>query len=360
MSIHADFESVLKGKRVLVTGHTGFTGSWATLWLRMMGADVIGYSLLPQTVPAMFSEIDIEKEIESVIGDVRDASQLAAVVRDSQPEYVLHLAAQALVRKSYREPLDTFHVNTMGTANVLEAVRGKSFVKAVVCVTTDKVYKNNEWLWPYRENDILGGCDPYSFSKAAAEMIIESYAKSFDSSSGMPAIGVARGGNIIGGGDWAEDRLIPDFVRAVTGNGKMTIRYPEAIRPWQHVLALVQGYFMLLAGLSIDRATYARAWNFGPVDDKWYSVRDVLTMLSERWSQPEIEYMKQPLAEAQTLTLDSGMARRILGWRPAWNTEDTIEETARWYKAYYDDPRTARSISENQINAWRSRIKAVS
>jgi CDP-glucose 4,6-dehydratase len=351
------FETALAGKRVLVTGHTGFTGSWASLWLKRIGAEVIGYSLPAEGDPSMFKAIGIEKEIASIAGDIRDAQRLAAVMREHRPDFVLHLAAQALVRKSYREPLATFEANTLGTANLLEAVRGTPSVKAVVCVTTDKVYKNNEWPWPYRENDILGGHDPYSASKAAAEMIIASYSECFGGSQGGPAIGVARGGNIIGGGDWAEDRLIPDFVRAVTGEGRLTIRYPEAIRPWQHVLALVQGYFMLLAALAEDGSAYARAWNFGPSDDKWHSVREVLSLLGDCWKRPDIEYMDQPLAEARTLSLDSGMARRQLGWAPAWGTKKTIEETAGWYREYYADPSSARAISEAQIGEWRARMR---
>lgn len=354
MTKNSGFESVFNGKTILVTGHTGFTGSWISLWLAKIGAKVVGYAQEPATEPSMYNAIGIDKDVVSIIGDIKNASHLADTVRAYRPDFILHLAAQALVRRSYRDPLDTFETNTMGTVNLLEAARHVDSVKAVVCVTTDKVYRNNEWAWPYRENDVLGGHDPYSASKAAAELAIESYSKCFASENDAPSIAVARGGNIIGGGDWAEDRLIPDFVRAVTGDGKLTIRYPEAVRPWQHVLALSQGYLMLLAALYEKGKEFAKPWNFGPADDSWYSVRQVLDLLSLHWQQPEIEYMEQPLSEAMTLSLDSSMARRLLKWSPSWDTRRTVEETARWYKAYSADSLSARLITESQIDEWRS------
>jgi CDP-glucose 4,6-dehydratase len=351
-----EFEAAFAGKRVLVTGHTGFTGSWACLWLRRIGAEVIGYALSPDTSPSMFTALQLDKDVTSIEGDIRDPQRLKDAVQRYKPDCVLHLAAQALVRKSYREPLETFETNAQGTANLLEAVRASDSVSTVVCVTTDKVYRNLEWDWPYRENDELGGHDPYSASKAAAEMIIESYAHCLCDSGKGPAIAVARGGNIVGGGDWAEDRLIPDFVRAVTGSGKLTIRYPEAVRPWQHVLALVQGYLQLLSALFTDGRKFARAWNFGPSEERWYSVRDVLELLSGSWKRPELEYMDQPLPEAHNLSLDSGLARRVLGWNPAWDTSQTIERTAEWYREYYANPGTIRSITERQLEDWRINI----
>jgi CDP-glucose 4,6-dehydratase len=349
------FERTLSKKRILVTGHTGFTGGWVCLWLKAIGADIAGYALPPDTEPSLYRELGIDDQIVSEFGDIRDYGKVEALVRRFQPELILHLAAQPLVRRSYREPVSTFAVNVLGTAHVLEAARLTPSVKAVVCVTTDKVYKNNEWPWPYRENDPLGGKDPYSASKAAAEMVIDSYRVSFgkDDGSGM-AIATARGGNIIGGGDWSEDRLIPDFVRAVVSGSKLTLRYPDATRPWQHVLALVQGYLMLLAGLLDDPRKHARSWNLGPLDARSFSVRDVLEILSSHWTRPELEYMQNPLAEAQALALDSSLARNILDWIPAWDTRRVIEETAAWYRDYYRGETRPYELSMAQVQAWRA------
>lgn len=352
------FEQALVGKKVLVTGHTGFTGGWACLWLKSIGAQVHGFSLPPETTPALFDATGLAGEVPTTFGDICDPDLLATTVRDFEPDLILHLAAQPLVRRSYREPVATFAVNAQGTAHVLEAARAVKSVRGVVCVTTDKVYKNNEWAWPYRENDPLGGKDPYSASKAAAEMVIQSYAASYPWKEGKgPAIAVARGGNIIGGGDWSEDRLIPDFVRALVDGQAMTLRYPDATRPWQHVLALVHGYLMLLAGLVSDKPEhYARAWNLGPQDTKHYSVRDVLELLSAHWSRPQLEYMDNPLPEAGALALDSSLARNQLGWLPVWDTERVVAETAAWYRDYYADPAAARDITLRQIEAWRQGI----
>jgi len=352
------FESVLASRKILVTGHTGFTGGWASLWLEAIGANVMGFSLAPETTPALFNELKLTNSVNTVFGDICDLNALLKVVEDFQPEFILHLAAQPLVRRSYREPVSTFAVNALGTAHVLEAAKSISSVRAVVCVTTDKVYKNNEWAWPYRENDPLGGKDPYSASKAAAEMVIHSYAASFPWQDAKgPAIAIARGGNIIGGGDWSEDRLIPDFVRAVVKGTDLTLRYPDATRPWQHVLALVHGYLMLLAGLvSDDPARYARAWNLGPQDSKQYSVREVLELMSQHWQRPALNFMDNPLPEAGALALDSSLARNILGWQPVWNTEEVVAETAAWYRDYYKSPQDARALTLKQIHSWRSAL----
>lgn len=351
-----NFETALVGKRIFVTGSTGFTGGWACLWLKSIGAEVCGFSLAPETTPALFDALGLKNEFATTIGDICDYGALYDAVNAFQPDLILHLAAQPLVRRSYREPVSTFAVNAQGTAHVLEAARHVKSVRGVVCVTTDKVYQNNEWAWPYRENDPLGGKDPYSASKAAAEMIIQSYAVSYPSAKGLgPAVAIARGGNIIGGGDWSEDRLIPDFVRAVVDNQPMTLRYPDASRPWQHVLALVQGYMMLMAGLVSDQpARYARAWNLGPQDSKQHSVREVLEMMCGHWTRPQLEYMHNPLAEASALALDSSLARNLLGWIPAWDTEQVVLHTAAWYRDYYANPENVRAITLEQIISWRS------
>jgi CDP-glucose 4,6-dehydratase len=353
-----NFEQKLAGKKVLVTGSTGFTGGWASLWLNAIGAQVRGFSLSPETTPSLFDATALAADFPTTIGDICDYDAIYDAVRAFEPDLILHLAAQPLVRRSYREPVSTFAVNAQGTAHVLEAARLVKSVRGVVCITTDKVYKNNEWSWPYRENDPLGGKDPYSASKAAAEMIIQSYAASYPFSEGKgPAIAIARGGNIIGGGDWSEDRLIPDFVRAVIDGSPMTLRYPDATRPWQHVLALVHGYLMLLAGLASDTpAPFARAWNLGPHDLKHYSVRDVLELMSSHWQRPHLEFMDNPLPEAGALALDSSLARNQLGWLPVWDTEAVVAHTAAWYREYYADPSAARAITLKQINVWRQGV----
>lgn len=349
------FEASLAGRKILVTGHTGFTGGWACMWLEALGAEVSGLSLPPDSDPALYNELGLANHVPSALGDICDYELVLDTIRRFEPDLILHLAAQPLVRRSYREPVRTFAVNALGTAHVLEASRTVKSVQAVLCITTDKVYKNNEWAWPYRENDPLGGKDPYSASKAAAEMVIQSYAASFPwSEEKGPAVATARGGNIIGGGDWAEDRLIPDFVRSVTDGTPLTLRYPDATRPWQHVLALVHGYLMILAGLISDKpGRFARAWNLGPQDPQQYSVRQVLEMLSLHWQRPELVYMDNPLPEAGALGLDSTMARNILGWIPPWNTDRVVAETATWYRDYYNKQASARELTFKQIHSWR-------
>ncbi len=351
------FEAILRGKKVLVTGHTGFTGSWACTWLLQLGAKVCGYSLAPETSPSLWLELGIESQMESVCGDICDPQLLNRSMEAFAPDVILHLAAQPLVRKAYREPFETFNSNVMGTLNVLEAARRVPNLQAVVCVTTDKVYENKEWAWPYRENDRLGGKDPYSASKAAAEMVIQSYLYAFQCVDGRALpVATARGGNIIGGGDWSEDRLVPDFVRAVTSHTSLTLRYPDATRPWQHVLALVQGYLMLAARLIETPAEAARSWNLGPVDSSSLSVRSVLEALSKTWIRPDLEYLNNPAKEAQLLALDSTLARDILGWQPAWDAEETITRTADWYRDFYAQRDSAYSITQAQLQAWRDTL----
>jgi CDP-glucose 4,6-dehydratase len=356
------FEQTLAGKRILVTGHTGFTGSWACMWLNAIGAKVGGFALAPDTSPSLYQALGFDNPstngIESEIGDINDYKHLSAFVSHFQPDLILHLAAQPLVPKSYREPVSTFATNVMGTAHVLEAARQVGCARGAVCITTDKVYQNNEWPWAYRENDPLGGKDPYSASKAAAEMVINSYRASFGKVDGSGlAIATARGGNIIGGGDWSDDRLIPDFVRAVVNDSTMTLRYPDATRPWQHVLALVQGYLMLLAGLLEQPEKYARAWNLGPHDARQFPVREVLDILCAQWRRPALDLQQNPLHEAHALALDSSLARNLLGWVPPWDTHKVIEETAAWYRQYYADPANAHAATLAQLQAWRAAMQ---
>ena len=352
-----DFEKKLMGKKILVTGHSGFTGSWVCLWLKYIGSEIHGFSLAPNTSPSLYKILSLDQNISSEFNDICNYEKLKSTFKVFQPELVLHLAAQPLVRYSYQDPLLTFDVNMLGTVKVLEAARNTPSVRAIVCVTTDKVYRNNEWSWSYRENDPLGGKDPYSASKAAAEIVIESYQSSFGKKIGDGlAIACARGGNIIGGGDWSEDRLIPDFVRAIVNKSKLTLRYPNATRPWQHVLALAQGYLMLLAGLIEQPQKYARSWNLGPYESKEFKVKDVLEILSQTWIQPDIKYEKEPLLECSSLAIDSSLARNKLNWIPAWATHRVISETANWYKTFYRDPSQIYEYTLSQLQDWRTTL----
>ena len=328
------------------------------MWLKSIGASVYGFALEPDTTPNLFESLGLGQEIQSEFGDICEYENLLNSIEKFRPDLILHLAAQPLVRRSYCEPLRTFFVNAQGTANVLEAARSVKSVQGVLCITTDKVYKNNESSRPYREDDPLGGNDPYSASKAAAEMVIQSYATSYPWSEGKgPVIASVRGGNIIGGGDWSEDRLIPDFVRAVINGTELTLRFPDATRPWQHVLALVHGYLVILSGLiSNEPARFARAWNLGPQDPREYSVREVLNLMSANWQEPTLNFMENPLPEASALALDSSLARDQLNWLPVWDINQAVCETASWYRKFYQSPDDAREITLAQINSWRKGI----
>jgi CDP-glucose 4,6-dehydratase len=358
MSIRANvgerFNS-LKGKRVFVTGHTGFTGSWACIWLNQIGCEVFGYSLEPETTPNLFSEAEVGKLVNGKIADIRNFENLREAVVEFQPDLVLHLAAQPLVRRSYRIPRETFEVNAQGTANVLEAIRGVDSIKGVLCITTDKVYKNFETDRQYVETDELEGQDPYSASKAAAELIIASYRSSFGTAgTAFPVIAVARGGNIVGGGDWSEDRLIPDFVRAYDSNKELQIRFPSSTRPWQHVLSLVDGYLTILAGmLGPEPTKFDRAFNLGPIEAESYSVASVLELMSKHLSGVAIKEDKSELHEAGKLGLNSDLAVRTFGWNPSWNTTEVIEKTASWYKAFLSQDKKALQLCLDQIELWK-------
>jgi len=343
------FENSLAGKKILVTGHTGFLGGWVSLWLKLLDAEIMGYSLPPEN-PSLFSLFMNNSSINSVFEDICNYDTLLTNLKQFKPDLILHLAAQALVKKGYRHPRSTFAVNTLGTVNILDAARTIDSVKAVVCVTTDKVYENREGSQPYRETDPLGGTDPYSASKSAAEIVIRSY-----NALNSPPIAAIRGGNIVGGGDWCEDRLIPDFVKAIKNKSSLDLRYPRAVRPWQHVLGLAQGCLMVLTGLASDNSQhFARAWNFGPLDTKTFTVLELIELMSAEWKKPTINILSDVLPEAHTLTLDSSMAKQLLNWIPPWNTERTIKETIAWYKTYYNSPADIEHFTLEQINTWRS------
>ncbi|ASJ75311.1 CDP-glucose 4,6-dehydratase [Granulosicoccus antarcticus IMCC3135] len=331
-----------KGRRVLLTGHTGFKGSWLALWLNSMGANVHGYALAPDTDPSLYELARIDDLVESCIGDIRDRDSLEAAVQAAQPEIVLHLAAQPLVRESFKDPVTTFDTNVMGTINVLEAVRRCESVKAVLVVTTDKCYQNREWDWGYRENEALGGHDPYSASKACTELVAQSWRLSFMGATGEDArhcaVATARAGNVIGGGDWAKDRLIPDLLNSIANNKDVVLRNPNAIRPWQHVLEPLAGYLMLAEKLYTEGEPWTQAWNFGPHDADARSVSWIVEQLirecesSAGW---QLESAAQP-HEAQHLKLDCSKARQQLGWNPVWNLEHCLKEIARWHSAWKD------------------------
>lgn len=349
------FEAHYRGRKVLVTGDTGFTGSWLCSWLKSIGAEVSGLALPPYKPLSLFETAGIAGICRHHDADIRDANRMREIIAAERPEFVFHLAAQALVRQSYADPIETFETNVLGTANVLNACRGVDSIKGIIVITTDKVYRNNEWTWGYRETDTLGGKDPYSASKAACEIVISSFRDSFFSKgSDKVALGVARAGNIVGGGDWAIDRIIPDIVRALAAKAPLKIRNPNATRPWQHVLSACHGYLLIGAGL-IERApVVADAWNFGPELQDTRSVSDVIDAFSKGWEKPEIIYEPSPLAEAGALMIDSQRARTILGWQPAWRFDETLARTARWYAGYYRDPVSAAKLVAGDIEAYRA------
>ncbi|KWR79436.1 CDP-glucose 4,6-dehydratase [Cupriavidus sp. IDO] len=329
------FDDIYEGRRVLLTGHTGFKGSWLAQWLVQLGATLTGFALAPATTPSHWQLLDLPAT--DLRGDVRDLPALDAALAQSQPEIVFHLAAQPLVRRSYRDPLESWSTNVMGTANVLEACRRHRCVRAVVVVTTDKVYANQEWAWGYRESDRLGGHDPYSASKAAAELVAASYRQGFFSQDGAPLLATARAGNVLGGGDWSEDRLIPDLVRASSRGETLEIRSPHATRPWQHVLDCLAGYLLLGQRLLEGDHSCAAAWNFGPAAQDNRSVEAVLAQMQGHWPALAWRVSDAPQPhEAKLLYLDSSLARSRLGWQPAWNLGQALAATAAWYREQAD------------------------
>ena len=341
------FANVYRGKRVLVTGHTGFKGSWLSLWLSQLGAEVVGISLAPETQPNHWHLLGLQSSVQHHEMDISQTAEVAQVFNATQPEVVFHLAAQPLVRRSYRDPLETWSTNVMGTASVMEACRQTRSVRAILAVTTDKCYENQEWAWGYRETDRLGGHDPYSASKAGSELVAASYRSAFFHTNGAPLLATARAGNVIGGGDWSEDRLIPDLARAMAAQQSLEIRSPNATRPWQHVLESLSGYLRLGQKLIEGDKNFEGAWNFGPERSGNRTVSDVLNGLQTHW--PELQWHQtvapQP-HEANLLYLDSAKAHNQLGWQPVWNLDATLEKTADWYRNFLDRQTT---ISTQQL-----------
>jgi len=348
------------GKRVFLTGHTGFKGGWLSLWLSSMGAKVTGYALAPNTSPSFYDAVGINGVLEkSLIEDVRDLDKLRSAITAAQPDVVIHMAAQPLVRYSYANPVETYATNVMGTVHVLDCIRSLPSVRATVVVTTDKCYENKEWVWGYRENEPMGGYDPYSNSKGCAELVTSAYRQSYFSDEAYPkhlhALASARAGNVIGGGDWSEDRLIPDALKAFEAGKPLMIRNPLATRPWQHVLEPLSGYLVLAQALYQEGIKFANAWNFGPRDEDARPVQDVINLLIEQspggaqWTQDTSE---QP-HEAHSLKLDCSKADQLLGWRPKWSLETAVKNITDWQKAFLAKEDMQR-ISLKQIETYQN------
>lgn len=352
-------KSFWKNKSVLLTGHTGFKGGWLALWLQSMGAEVHGYALAPSTEPNFFKLTGLlERMASHTIADIRDIEKLSNVMQSKCPEIIFHMAAQPLVRQSYANPIETYSTNVMGTVNVLEAARKSSVVRAIVNVTTDKCYENREWVWPYREDEALGGHDPYSSSKACSELITSAYRRSFLVASGI-GVATARAGNVIGGGDWSVDRLIPDFFRSQNAHHPLMVRMPDAVRPWQHVLEPLSGYLILAERLYSDPLRYQGAWNFGPSDEAAKPVSWVLDKLSkdmpgESWRADKDNH----LHEANLLKLDSSKAKTLLNWSPRWNLEETLKKVISW-ETERKSGSDLRRYSLMQINDYIGFINAI-
>lgn len=343
-----------RGRRVLITGHTGFKGSWLALWLCELGSELAGIALAPDTQPNHWALLDLPVDDRRL--DVRDGAALARALTEFKPEIVFHLAAQPLVRRSYCDPIETWSTNVMGTVHLLEACRNTASVRAVVVVTSDKCYENHEWPWGYRENDRLGGHDPYSASKAGTELVVASYRSAFFSAPDAPLLASARAGNVIGGGDWSADRLIPDLVRSVQSDAPLAIRSPDATRPWQHVLESLHGYLLLGQKLLEGDRTFAQAWNFGPEPDANRSVAEVLDRVRRDWPALRWRITSEPQPhEARLLYLDSAQARSRLNWQQVWTFDQAIAATTDWYRAWLE---RGSVVSRQQLGAYVAAMSA--
>lgn len=350
------FSNIYNGKRVLITGHTGFKGSWLSIWLNEVGANVIGYALNPPTTPSLFEVCDLEKKVTSIVGDIRNPRMLRDVLEKYQPEIVFHMAAQSLVRYSYKEPVETYETNTMGTVNLFEVCRHTPSVRVIINITSDKCYENRELDCSYKENDPMGGYDPYSSSKGCAELITNAYLKSFFNPENFKEHGKClasvRAGNAVGGGDWGEDRLIPDCIKALLKNKPTVVRDPNAVRPWQHVLEPLFGYLLLAQRLYQDGPRFTGGWNFGPDDKDAKPVRWLVERMAEMWGNNaswEIDQGNNPY-EAHFLKLDCSKAKSKLGWHPRWNLKLALKKTVEWFKAYCNH--------EDMLNITISQIKS--
>lgn len=355
MGVNTEF---WRGKKVFLTGHTGFKGSWMSLWLQYLDAQVVGYALQPPTKPSLFEVANVSKDMNSIIGDIRDCATLLKAMRAAAPDVVIHMAAQPLVRRSYKDPVETYSTNVMGTVSLLEAVRQTPSVRAVVNVTTDKCYENKEWVWGYRENESIGGFDPYSSSKGCAELVTAAYRNSFFNTSKHSefhvGLATARAGNVIGGGDWAEDRLIPDILRAIENGESVNIRNPDATRPWQHVLEPLNGYLILAEKLYTMGSAFAEAFNFGPDEEDSKPVQWIVEQLTQRWGDGVSWHLDRDAHhphEAHYLKLDCSKARAALGWRQHWHLDQALQAIVTWHKAK-NQGQDMRAFCLQQINDY--------
>ena len=345
-----------KGKRVLITGHSGFKGSWLAYILDSIGAEITGYSLEPNTEPSLFKSLSFSKKFNSIIGDIRNKEKFKETIQSFNPEFIFHLAAQPLVLESYNNPKDTFDVNFTGTLNLLEILRELDLSVQVVFVTTDKVYENLEFGVPFVETDKLGGKDPYSASKAASEILIDSYNKSFFKNSNVH-IATARAGNVIGGGDWSQNRLIPDIIRAKIANKPLIIRSPKAIRPWQHVLEPLFGYLMLGVALYQNPKKYSSSWNFGPEIEDTKMVEEIINFGKISEIVGEVVYEESPMVEAQSLKLNITKAKEELSFNPVWKSEQAIKSTFEWYYSYYKHNSTVKKLIDKDLNSYLNQVE---
>ena len=354
------FENFFKDKKILVTGHTGFQGSWLVLWLKLLGADVIGYSLPPPTKPSLFESLEIKNDITHIIADIRNLDELKKAISSNEPDLIFHLAAQSLVRESYEKPVETISTNILGTVNVLDCIRNSTTVKGCIVYTSDKSYENIGTKQVYTENDRLGGNDPYSASKASSEIVTTAYRNSFFGKVTSPRIATIRAGNVIGGGDWSKDRLIPDFVRATINKQKIKVRNPEHTRPWQFVLEPLSG-MLWLATKMIQEPKYSEAWNFGPpLDREQFTVKMVLKAISAEWNIDESiieENTDKELHEDKFLNIDSSKAENFLGLKSVYNLQETIAETVTWYKHFTEQENEIKNFSIEQIKNYTNHAK---
>jgi CDP-glucose 4,6-dehydratase len=347
-----------RGRRVFLTGHTGFKGAWLSLMLQHMGARVTGFAMAPPTTPSLFEAAGVAQGMESREGDIRDRASIAEAMKRAEPEVVIHMAAQALVRRSYADPVETYATNVMGTVHVLDAMREAPSVRSAVMVTSDKCYENREWVWGYRENEAMGGYDPYSNSKGCAELVTSAYRNSFFNPGRHAEHGVglatARAGNVIGGGDWAQDRLVPDILRSFGNGDRVTIRSPHAVRPWQHVLEPLSGYLLLAERLFEEGPSYAGGWNFGPVAEDARPVKAIVETMATYWGKGaawQLDANPQP-HEAHFLRLDISKAAAALGWRPRWSLDTALEKIVDWHRAWLVAPASARTQTIEQIDQF--------
>jgi CDP-glucose 4,6-dehydratase len=350
MGVDPDFWS---GRRVLLTGHTGFKGAWLALWLHALGAHVTGFADAVPTDPSLYELARVDGSVENVVGDIRDPAAVDRAVAAARPEVVIHMAAQSLVRRSFAEPRLTYDTNVMGAVNLLDAIRRHDGIRAVVNVTSDKCYDNREWEWPYREDEPMGGHDPYSNSKGCAELLTSAFRRSFFSDPDGPRVASARAGNVIGGGDWAVDRLVPDIMRAALAGEELHIRNPEAIRPWQHVLNPLSGYLVLAQSL-LESPAHACAWNFGPAEDDARPVAWIVRRMCERWpGELRVIHDDSPHPhEARYLKLDSSRAREHLGWRPVWGLTEGLDAVVDWYRSLRDG-HDMSAVTAEQIRVFQ-------